>query len=345
MRAGYLAITYHTLKAIFPECPGLPRRAGAVLCHSHAGFFGAGPQNPDRKARPAGPRRLRYVRSYYLLADLSISRHEYVRQLLEEQTAGINTDLSPQSYLYDLIITGAREKLPLKKVLMALKSLPPLWPWVILGMVGMAGLALLRRRSTGVYLAQVLVMGLGTMALEILILVLCQVHLGLLYRQLGLLVAAIMVGMGLGSAWGVRLAARGKAAPAVLAVCQGALALLALFLALTLPSLARAGYLPPDVLLQAIYLALLFMAGFAGGGCSCSGRQPLASGPAGLGLAGRRVLCRGSSGSDLGVIGAEPGGAAGVGGGAGLLGSGRPACVGGGADFSLTIIPFALQRE
>ena len=210
--------------------------------------------------------RLRYVRSYYLLADLSISRQEYVRQLLEEQTAGINTDLSPQSYLYDLIITGAREKLPLKKVLMALKSLPPLWPWVILGMVGMAGLALLRRRSTGVYLAQVLVMGLGTMALEILILVLCQVHLGLLYRQLGLLVAAIMVGMGLGSAWGVRLAARGKAAPAVLAACQGALALLALFLALTLPSLARAGYLPPDVLLQAIYLALLFMAGFAGGG-------------------------------------------------------------------------------
>ena len=265
MRAGYLAITYHTLKGIFPDVLVFPGERVRFFASPTPGLLVRDPKILTERLAQRGLR-LRYVRSYYLLADLSIPRQEYVRQLLEEQPAGINTDLSPQSYLYDLIIAGAREKLPLKRVLLALKSLPPLWPWAILGMVGMAGLAVLRRRSTGVYLAQVLVMGLGTMALEILILVLCQVHLGLLYRQLGLLVAAIMVGMGLGSAWGVRLAARGKAAPAVLAACQGALALLALFLALTLPSLARAGYLPPDLLLQAIYLALLFMAGFAGGG-------------------------------------------------------------------------------
>ena len=34
------------------------------------------------------------------------------------------------------------------------------------------------------------------MALEIIVLILCQIHLGLLYRQLGLLVAAFMVGYG-----------------------------------------------------------------------------------------------------------------------------------------------------
>ena len=265
MRAGYLAITYHTLKAIFPDVLVFPGERVRFFASPTPGLLVRDPKILTERLTERGLK-LRYVRSYYLLADLSIPRQEYVRQLLEEQPAGINTDLSPQSYLYDLIITGAREKLPLKQVLLALKSLPPLWPWAILGMVGMVGLATLRRRPTGVYLAQVLVMGLGTMALEILILVLCQVHLGLLYRQLGLLVAAIMVGMGLGSTWGVRLAARDKAAPAVLAACQGALALLALFLALTLPSLAKAGYLPPDVLLQAIYLALLFMAGFAGGG-------------------------------------------------------------------------------
>jgi predicted membrane-bound spermidine synthase len=128
------------------------------------------------------------------------------------------------------------------------------------------GLVFLRRRPTGVYLAQVLVMGLAGMALEVLVLVLCQVHLGLLYRQLGLLVAAFMAGMGAGGAWGARLAARGRATSTMLAACQGGLALLALCLAIALPFQAASGYLPPEVILQGIYLVVLFTAGFAGGG-------------------------------------------------------------------------------
>jgi hypothetical protein len=52
----------------------------------------------------------------------------------------------------------------------------------------------------------------------------------------------------------------------MLAACQGGLALLALCLALALPVQAASGYLPPDVFLQGIYLAILFAAGFAGGG-------------------------------------------------------------------------------
>ena len=78
-------------------------------------------------------------------------------------------------------------------------------------------------------------MGLGAMALEVLTLILCQIHLGLLYRQMGLLIAAFMAGMGLGSAWGVRLAAQGRATAGRLSAFQGGLALLALLLL----------YLPP----------------------------------------------------------------------------------------------------
>jgi hypothetical protein len=39
-----------------------------------------------------------------------------------------------------------------------------------------------------------------------------------------------------------------------------------LFLALALPVQAASGYLPPDILLQGIYLVILLAAGFAGGG-------------------------------------------------------------------------------
>ena len=54
-------------------------------------------------------------------------------------------------------------------------------------------------------------MGLGTMALEILVLILYQIHLGSLYRQLGLLIAVFMAGMGAGAAVGGFWSGAGRA--------------------------------------------------------------------------------------------------------------------------------------
>uniref|UniRef100_A0A7V6A2D8 Polyamine aminopropyltransferase n=1 Tax=Desulfobacca acetoxidans TaxID=60893 RepID=A0A7V6A2D8_9BACT len=265
LRAGYLSLIYHTLKLTFPEVVVFPGEHVRFLASPTQGLLVRDPGILTARLTERGLN-LRYVRGYYILDDLSISRQEYVRQLLTSYPPEINTDLHPKSYFYDLILTGAREGLPLKEVLFTLKNLPPLWPWAGLGLMGLCGLVILRRRPTGVYLAQVLVMGLAGMGLEVLVLVLCQVHLGLLYRQLGLLVAAFMAGMGAGGAWGARRAARGRATPGMLAACQGGLALLTLFLALVLPLQAASGYLPPDVILQGIYLVVLFAAGFAGGG-------------------------------------------------------------------------------
>ena len=265
LRASYLALTYHTLGQVFPSVLVFPGERVRFFASSSPDLLVKDPQVLTARLA-ARDLKLRYVRDYYLLADLSVARQDYVRRLLERHPPEINTDLNPQSYFYDLILTGAREGLPLHKVLLVLKQLTPLWAWAVLGLGGVFTLVFLRRRPTGVYLAQVLIMGLGAMALEVLVLILCQIHLGLLYRQMGLLIAAFMAGMGAGGAWGVRLAAQGRATPALLAGCQGALALLALFLALTLPVLAASADLPPDLLLQGIYLMILFSAGFAGGG-------------------------------------------------------------------------------
>jgi spermidine synthase len=265
LRASYLALIYNTLKQVFPEVVVLPGEHVRFLASPTPSLLVRDPKILTARLAERGLN-LRYVREYYILDDLSLPRQKYVRQLLERYPSEINTDLNPRSYFYDLMLTGAREGVPLKEVLLTLKHLPPAWPWAGLGLIGLLGLFLLRRRPTGVYLAQVLVMGLAGMALEVLVLVLCQVHLGLLYRQLGLLVAAFMAGMGTGGAWGARLSARGRATSALLAACQGGLALLALFLALALPLQAASGYLPPDIILQGIYLVVLFCAGFAGGG-------------------------------------------------------------------------------
>ena len=265
LRARYLGIIYHTLKQVFPEVVVFPGERVRFFASPTPDLLVRDPKILVERLAARGLK-LRYVRDYYLLADLAIPRQEYVRQLLEQQPSEINTDLNPQSYLYDLILTGAREGLPLPKILLELKGFPPLWIWLALGLGGIIGLMVFRGRPTGVYLAQVLVMGLGAMALEVLTLILCQIHLGLLYRQMGLLIAAFMAGMGLGSAWGVRLAAQGRATAGRLSAFQGGLALLALLLAVGLPILAASAYLPPDLILQGFYLVILFSAGFAGGG-------------------------------------------------------------------------------
>jgi spermidine synthase len=265
LRASYLALTYHTLAQIFPEVLVFPGERVRFFASPSPGLLVRDPQVLTARLAERGLN-LHYVRDYYLVADLSVPRQEYVRRLLTRHPPEINTDLTPQSFLYDLILTGALEGLPVKEVLLALKKISPLWLWSGLGLAGLLGLAVLRRRPNGVYLAQVLIMGLGAMALEVIVLILCQIHLGLLYRQLGLLIAAFMAGMGAGSAWGVRRAARGRATPLALAVCQGGLAGLALLMALALPRLAASGYLPPELVLQVLYLVILFSAGFAGGG-------------------------------------------------------------------------------
>ena len=144
--------------------------------------------------------------------------------------------------------------------------------------MGMATLLLaifLRRRSGPLYLYQVAIMGLGTMALEIVILILFQIRLGSLYRQLGLLIAAFMGGMALGGAWGTRVmktrAAPGKVAGAgppglpLLAALQGGLAGLALLLALCLPYISDFPWTGREWALQSGYALLLALVGALGG--------------------------------------------------------------------------------
>lgn len=264
-RASYLALIYNTLGRVFAGVLVFPGERVRFFASPTPGLLTLDPRVLAARVTDRGLK-LRYVRDYYLLADLSPSRQAHLQDLLSRQPQDLNTDLNPKSYFYDLALTGAREGLPVKEALLALKGLPNLWLWAALALIAALLLGLLRRRPSGVYLAQVLIMGLGAMTLEVIVLILCQIHLGLLYRQLGLLIAAFMAGMGAGGAWGVRLAAPSGTLTRWLLACQGGLALLALTLALGLPAVTASPYLPAEALLQVIYLAILFSAGFAGGG-------------------------------------------------------------------------------
>jgi spermidine synthase len=203
LRAAYLALTYHTLRRVFPEVLVFPGERVRFFASPTPGTLVADPE--VLVARIAARHlQLDYVRDYYLLQDLARPRQEYLRRVLDSQPPEINTDLNPRCYFYDLALSSAQEGLPLQNVLLFLKnrSLPGLG--ALLGLATLFGAVFFRRRPGPLYLYQVMIMGLGTMALEIVILILFQIRFGSLYRQMGLLIAAFMGGMALGGAWGAR---------------------------------------------------------------------------------------------------------------------------------------------
>ncbi|MEJ2672859.1 MAG: fused MFS/spermidine synthase, partial [Deltaproteobacteria bacterium] len=265
LRAAYLAMAYNTLRQAFPDVAAFPGGRTRFFASPSPDVLTTDPEVLVQRVKN---RRLalRYVREYYLLQDLSPRRQQYLNQILGQQPVEINTDLNPRCYFYDLVLSTFQEGLGVKDLLLALRKLPPALPWAVLVLAtALAGVGV-RRRPGGRCLCQVVVMGLGTIALEILVLILYQIRLGSLYRELGVLVAAFMAGMAAGSALGARVSRRHGRRPQLLAALQGGLAVLALGLALWLKwglPLGTAVWALPT---QAGYVLILAAAGLGGGG-------------------------------------------------------------------------------
>jgi spermidine synthase len=265
LRAAYLAMTYHTLGQVFPEVVAFP--GGQVRFFASPGR-GVLVSDPEVLVGRITARQLplQYVREYYLLHDLSPWRRQYLNQVLGQPPSLVNTDLNPRCYFFDLALSTVQEGMGVQDALLGLQNLPPAVPWAALVLAAVLAGAALRRRPGLRSLYQVLVMGLNTMALEILVLVLYQIRLGSLYQQLGLLIAAFMAGMAAGSAAGCRWAGRAGSGPRRVAGLQGGLAVLAVALALWLQGGASGGASGSEFWTLGGYALILAAAGFGGGG-------------------------------------------------------------------------------
>jgi spermidine synthase len=264
LRAGYLGAAYNTLKSAFPEVLAFPGEQVRFFASPTEAALTGDPGVLLARLKERGLA-LKYIRDYYLTYDLSYSRQRYLREVLNGQPPVVNTDLSPRGYFYDLTLASAQEGVPLKEILLFLSGTPSWILWAGLGLWTVLLKLLSRGHSRPLLLYQVVVMGLGTMALEILILILYQIHLGALYQHLGVLMAAFMAGLAAGAILAPRLPQRAGAGAGWLAFFQGGAALLALGLALILPKLT--GPFPPvwEGVLQTGLAAALALAGLAGG--------------------------------------------------------------------------------
>jgi spermidine synthase len=264
LRAAYLAMAYHTLSQVFPAVVAFPGGQVRFFASPDGGVLVTDPAVLVRRLQ-ARRLSLQYVREYYLLQDLSPWRRQYLNQVLDRPPPEVNTDLDPRCYFFDLVLSTVQEGLGVKEALFTLQKLPPVIPWAALALASLLVGAALRRPGPR-FLYQVVVMGLGTMALEILVLVLYQIRLGSLYQQLGILIAAFMTGMAAGSAAGSHWFGRLGNGVRLLGGLQGGLALLAGGLALWLQWGVAWPASGGEFWTQAGYVLVLATAGFGGGG-------------------------------------------------------------------------------
>jgi spermidine synthase len=265
LRAAYLAMAYHTLGQVFAEVAAFPGGQVRFFAANAPGVLVSDPEVLVQRLK-ARQLSLQYVREYYLLQDLSPWRRQYLNQVLRQPGPSVNTDLNPRCYFFDLALSSVQEGLGVKDALLALQKLPPAVPWAALALATVLAGAALRRRAGPRALYQVTVMGLGTMALEILVLVLYQIRLGSLYQQLGMLIAAFMTGMAAGSAAGSRWTGRLRGGLRLLAGLQGGLAVLAASLALWLQGGVSSEPFGSEFWTRTGYVLILALAGFGGGG-------------------------------------------------------------------------------
>ncbi|MBM4283790.1 MAG: hypothetical protein FJ128_00870 [Deltaproteobacteria bacterium] len=264
-RAAFLGLAYHTLRQVFPQVAALPGEP--VRFYAAAGFqpLAVSPQVLAERLRE---RRLdlAHLDAFTLKQEFSEPRRQHLHRVLMQQPVRVNTDLNLQGYGGDLRLTGFLEGGPLPAVLRFWGRLPPLW--LCLGLLAAFGLLLpVCRKRPGINAwTQLLVMGLGSMALSLVALIVFQIYAGSLYREMGALLAAFMAGMGAGGL----LAARRPASPrgvgrrlAALQLFLGAGALLLAWGAPGLGSLASAGREP--LVTGSLMLFLAILGGAAGG--------------------------------------------------------------------------------
>lgn len=233
--AEFLSSLAATLRGVFPTVRAVP----GVNCVFLASD---GPLALDPAALSAAIERLglslRFLSPGMLPARLDPARVEYLAGKIAAPGARINRDLVPVSYYFHSVLWAGQFRGAESRVLRAASRVSPAWlldaPLALLAL-GLAFLAVFRRRSPARFLIPVAAMGFTTMAVELAVFIAFQARFGFVYGKVPLLLALFMAGLVLGA-----VAARARKRPGGfdLAAVQG---LFVLLLLLTSRILGSAG--------------------------------------------------------------------------------------------------------
>jgi spermidine synthase len=196
--AQFLSSIYWTMREVFPEVVVLPGPEARFLGARTTGTLTTDPGILVQQAR-LRDLRVDYVRGYYLFSNLSLERVRYLQSILEQgKGAGINRDLRPICYFYDIVLWSAQYTPFLKQWFMQLQGLRVEWMFYLIAAITLVLLWKGKRSSSPPLLWAVAVTGFSQIALEIILILAFQIIYGYLYYTIGMIITAYMIGLALG---------------------------------------------------------------------------------------------------------------------------------------------------
>ena len=194
---------------MFPEVSTIP---GDRATFSPANRQAQLTDQPDELLRRLKSRHLEtsYVREYYLPFRMSPDRmSQLAEQIRPRPETPVNHDFAPIAYYFDVALWSTQFNERYREAFANMARIK--YRWIVFGLSALlvGGIVLTfvgrrRRFQHASVAACVGAMGFTLMALEVLLLLGFQAIYGYVYQQLALLVAAVMMGMALGSWLGLR---------------------------------------------------------------------------------------------------------------------------------------------
>ncbi|MBW2040042.1 MAG: hypothetical protein JRI46_10715 [Deltaproteobacteria bacterium] len=265
--AQFLSSIYWTMREIFPEVIVLPGPAARFLGTGTKGVLIPDPRILVQRACLRNLR-LRYVREYYILFNLSPERVRYLQSILERgRGSGINKDLHPICYFYDIVLWSAQYTPLLKRWFLRMLGMRVEWIFYLFAIITLALLWRGRRPSSSAPLLwAVSVTGFSEIALEVILILAFQIIYGYLYYKIGIIITAYMIGLALGG-WMITAGMKRIKRPLrSLLMVQAGVAIYALGVLLLILGLHQGVFPTPlSRLMEVIFPFLTLLAGFLGG--------------------------------------------------------------------------------
>jgi len=206
---SFLRCINRSLQEVFPEVTAIPGDTVHFFAATQAGTLTA---RADELLQRLKARHLAtsYVREYYLPFRMAPDRMlEMAEQIRPRPETPVNRDFAPVAYYFDIALWSTQFNSSYREAFATMARVK--FRWILAGLTALLVIGILfvvrfrRRELRLVCLAGCVgTMGFTLMALEVLLLLGFQAIYGYVYQQLALLVAAVMMGMALGSWLGLR---------------------------------------------------------------------------------------------------------------------------------------------
>jgi spermidine synthase len=194
----FLSCLYFTLHSVFNEVKIVPGSSNVFLASSHIKAL-----DPDILSHQIKELELhnKYVSPYILRARLSPLRVQSLREKIKSGEKRVNKDLFPISYFYNSVLRSTQFRGIETRLLSFLSKKGHFWlldfPLMIfLGILIIIGI---KKKKNYFYLTPLILIGLTSIAVEIIVIIAFQTVYGYIYQTISILFASFMAGVALGA--------------------------------------------------------------------------------------------------------------------------------------------------